>query len=135
MPTLRILADGRSVYATPGRDDLYGVPAFVVGGSEAALLKLDFTAWLQGATVSSEAWVVNGGTITPNSIADGVASALVTIPNVASLAVYGPVWGVSAIDILRNMLVTVGHTLTASDGRIKQTPVRLSVVPAVVVSA
>lgn len=128
MPTLRILGDGRAVYATPGQGDWSALPTFTVGSSETVKMTLDYTAWLGGDTIFDSAWTVNGGTSGTETISGAVVTVLINTPT-------SPVTLASnnaGLDYAGGMVVTVGHTVVSGDRRVKRLALRLAVMPAVV---
>jgi hypothetical protein len=128
MPTIRILADGRAMYATPGQPDLQGIPCFVVGSSTVTKLTIDYTCWLLGDTLADSAWTVNGGTSGTETVTGAIVTILINSPTAPSMLADGAL----SMDYSGQLLVTIGHTAIASDGRAIRPVVRLVVQPAVV---
>jgi hypothetical protein len=120
MPTLRVLADGRWLYATPGQPDLNDLPTFLTGGSDVVLCGIDYTAWLGAAAISASAWSVDGGTIGSGSTSGDVVSVLLTMPAVVFPVIPDPAYP---------QPVTLRNTLTASDGRVIHITMRLLAQP------
>jgi len=120
MPTLRILADGRWLYASPGQPDYDGFPAFWAGSADTTLLTLDYTAWLGAATIATSAWAATNCTTGTEATSGALATVLVTLPTINIPVIPDPAYPQPAV--LRN-------TLTASDGRVIHITTRLVTQP------
>lgn len=119
MPTLRLMADGRPIFATPGHTDADGIPSFAVGGGEVVRVDLDCTAFLGGVgTIDTATWTVFGCTVTSSSKTGTAATALVSVPSVSALTI--ATYGVAAIATLECAIAT-------TDGRVQRTVMRLYV--------
>ena len=120
MPTLRVLADGQWLFATPGQPDQDGMPVFLTGSQDVVLCGIDYTAWLGTATISSSAWSVVGATIGTTTTGADLVTALLTMPAVVFPVIPEPAYP---------QPVTLRNVLTASDGRVIHITMRLLAQP------
>ena len=114
MPTLRILGDGRAMFATPGFTDAWGYASFDVGGGDAVEMVIDYTAWLMGEALSSSTWTAHNATASGDATASGVASVMLDIPA-----------SPSSPEILAAPIITVLNVAVCADGRRRRSIVRL----------
>lgn len=125
MPTVRIMADGRSILATPGQMDRHGVPVFRVGGGNTIKLTLDYTGFLGSDTYSSGSWDVSNATQGTTTQSGAIVTTLLVMPDVL-LGEYIPT-------VANDSNVTscaVVHRLVTTGGLIQNTPVRFWLQPA-----
>lgn len=125
MPTVRVMADGRSILATPGQMDRVGIPMFKVGGGNTIKLVIDYTGFLGSDTYSSGAWTVANATQGTTTQSGPIVTALLIMPEIL-LGEYIPTVASSE----NTMAVSVVHRLTTTAGLIQNTPVRFWLQPA-----
>lgn len=125
MPTVRVMADGRPILATPGRTDRHGIPVFNVGGGNTIKLTIDYTGFLGSDTYDSGSWTVNNATQGTATQSGGVVTTLLVMPDLI-MGEYTP--SVASADMIT--AVSVVHRLVTTEGRIQNTPVRFWLTPA-----
>ena len=125
MPTVRVMADGRSILATPGQADRYGIPMFRVGGGNTVKLVIDYTGFLGLETYASGSWTIANATLGTTTASGGIVSALLVMPEIL-LGEYIPVVASSE----NTTACSIVHRLVTTEGRIQNTPVRFWLQPA-----
>lgn len=122
MPTLRILADGRWIAATPTTPDYSDLPSFVAGSADTVMLTVDYTAWIGASAMASSVWNVTGGTIVTQTNAAPLATVTVTLPTLPAVTDPLDFRAYPQAVILRN-------TYATADGRVIHTTARLVAQP------